>query len=142
MKDLPIGVNALIFNEEGRILLGKRKNVFGAGKYSLIGGHLQRGETIEQCIQRELFEELGITVLTENVKVLNFGYVGSGCPMIEIGVLVSKYDGSPKIMEPDLCEELGFFSLDELPLMFESTNINIQLYLKGEFYDAKLNRYQ
>ncbi len=141
MKDLPIGINALIFNEDGHILLGKRKNSFGAGKYSLIGGHLKKGESIEQCIQRELYEELGITVSTDKAKVLNFGFIGDGEPTIEIGVLILDYTGTPSIKEPDRCEDLAFFDLNNLPSIFEATNINIQLYLKNLFYDSDLNRY-
>ena len=49
MTDLPIGVNAILINEKGELLLGKRKNAFGDGEFSLIGGHLKRREDRGLC---------------------------------------------------------------------------------------------
>ena len=141
MLDLPIGVNALLFNEHGELLLGKRKNALGAGMFSLFGGHLQKGETIEGCIVRELREELGLSVAEQDVEVINFGYAGIGTPMIEIGVLIKRYTGQMQIMEPHACEELRFFPLDALPPIFEATRINIELYQRSAFYDKTLNIY-
>ncbi len=141
MIDLPIGVNALIFNQEGEILLGKRKGTFGEGKYSLIGGHLKLGESIESCIIRELNEEIAIKVSEENIQVVNFGFVADGNPMIEVGVLIEKYIGVPRIMEPDFCEDLRFFNLNSLPDLFVATSINLELYIKKKFYDKNSNRY-
>lgn len=141
MLDLPIGVNALLFNDRGEILLGKRKNSVGAGMYSLFGGHLQAGETIEACIIRELKEELGITVCEHDAEVVNFAYAGIGTPMIEIGVLIKKYVGTPRITEPQYCEDLRYFSLDDLPPMFEATRLNIELYRRSAFYDKEVNIY-
>ena len=51
-----IGV-AVIVVREGRVLLGKRKNAHGAGTWQFPGGHLEYGESIEDCARRELFEE-------------------------------------------------------------------------------------
>ncbi len=134
MSDLPIGVNAILINEKGEILLGKRKNAFGDGEFSLIGGHLKDGERIEACIVRELWEEVGLKVLEEDVEVVNFAFVGEGIPMIEIGAVVKKYEGVPTIKEPLYCEKIGFFRLEELPKIFVGTRVNLELYLKGKFY--------
>lgn len=139
MTDLPVGVNALIFNENGEVLLGKRKNAFGAGKYSLFGGHLQVGETIEECIIRELKEELDIIVRREDVHVVNFGFISSGTPMIEIGTTIDRFVGCPRIMETELCEDMGFYSVDALPELFEATAVNLKLYLNNKFYDSRFN---
>lgn len=138
-NDTPVGVNALIFNEKQQLLLGKRRNCFGEGKYGLIGGKLKKDENIEKCIIRELFEEIGIDVRVEDIEVINLSYTNVGVPMIQIGVLIKKYYGVPYNKETEYCSEIGFFDLENLPELFEVTNTNLQLYIKNEFYDRNCN---
>ncbi len=60
-------VTAGILEKNGRFLLAKRKpeKKFG-GKWEFPGGKLEFGETPEQCLERELNEELGIEVEVGN----------------------------------------------------------------------------
>jgi 8-oxo-dGTP diphosphatase len=57
-----VAVGVLI-DPEGRFLLTSRPEgkVF-AGYWEFPGGKLEAGETVEQALRRELFEELGITI--------------------------------------------------------------------------------
>lgn len=49
-----------IVEKDGALLLGKRTGeILESGKWALIGGFLDRGETAEQCAVRELMEETG-----------------------------------------------------------------------------------
>ncbi len=134
-KDIKVGVNPIIVNNN-KILLGKRKNTFGEGTYGLPGGHLKSNETIEQCAIREIQEETGLIVLEEDLKVIN---IARTYDRIQIGVLVNKYDGIPKIREPHKCSDLGFFDLDKLPELFSGTKVNIELYKNNEFYNKNIN---
>ncbi|KXB91951.1 hydrolase, NUDIX family [Veillonellaceae bacterium DNF00751] len=45
---------------QGRVLLGRKKRGFGAGKWNGFGGKIEAGETIRQCTVRELREEAGL----------------------------------------------------------------------------------
>ncbi len=56
-----IGVGAVII-KDGKILLEKRKNEPGKGKWSIPGGLVELGETIEQTAIREVKEETGLEV--------------------------------------------------------------------------------
>lgn len=40
----------------------KKKNDMNEGKWMGVGGHLEKGETIDQAAIREVFEETGLTV--------------------------------------------------------------------------------
>lgn len=137
--DMPIGVNALVFNNKHQLLLGKRVNCFGEGTYGLIGGKLKVGETIESCIKRELLEEVGICVNIEDIEVVNLSSTNIEIPMIQIGVLIKKYYGEPYNKEKEYCTEIGFFDLDNLPKIFEVTKTNLELFLHKEFYNRKYN---
>jgi len=57
-------VHVLVFNKEGELLLQKRsmnKDV-APGKWDTsVGGHVDPGETLDEAVQREMKEELGIT---------------------------------------------------------------------------------
>ena len=49
-------------NPPRRVLLGLKKEGFGAGKITGFGGKVEAGETPRAAAHRELFEETGITV--------------------------------------------------------------------------------
>jgi len=53
-------VGALIVNREGKILLAKSHKWFD--KYTLPGGHIEIGESMEQALKREVKEEVGLDV--------------------------------------------------------------------------------
>ena len=60
-----VEVAAGLIRHEGRYLIAKRKpGVHLAGFWEFPGGKREPGETLEECLQRELFEELNIRVDT------------------------------------------------------------------------------
>src|SRR4030042_997609 len=56
-----VGVGAIILDGE-KILLEKRKNAPGKGKWSVPGGLVELGEGVEQAVIREVKEETGLDV--------------------------------------------------------------------------------
>ena len=56
-----IGVGAIIIKDD-KILLEKRKNEPGKGKWSIPGGLVELGESVEQTVIREVREETGLEV--------------------------------------------------------------------------------
>jgi len=60
-KQPVLGVGALIVCD-GKLLLEKRKNEPGKGKWSIPGGLVELGESIEQTVVREVEEETGLEV--------------------------------------------------------------------------------
>lgn len=62
-KPNPKIVVAAVIEKDGQILIAKRKQgKMHPGKWEFPGGTLEEGETPEQCLKRELLEELAITV--------------------------------------------------------------------------------
>ena len=80
--DQPIvGVGAIIVSK-GKILLEKRKNMPGRGKWSVPGGLVDLGENIEKAVIREVKEETGLDVaepslidVVDNVELDDSGKV-------------------------------------------------------------------
>jgi mutator protein MutT len=56
-----VGVGAVIVHD-GKVLLVKRKHEPLAGQWSLPGGAVEIGETLEACLVREMREETGLEV--------------------------------------------------------------------------------
>ncbi len=55
-----VKVIAAIIERDGRILIGKRRTGRFADRWEFPGGKMESGETPEECLTRELAEELGI----------------------------------------------------------------------------------
>lgn len=58
-------VGAVVHDGEHRLLLVRRANDPGRGRWSLPGGRVEPGETDEQAVTREVLEETGITVTVD-----------------------------------------------------------------------------
>ena len=67
---------AVTMNRKGEVLIAQRRqNDMLGGLWEFPGGKQEPGETIEECIVRELNEELGIkTVAGEHVMTVNHAY--------------------------------------------------------------------
>ncbi|GAB6157839.1 hypothetical protein JCM39194_10390 [Desulfotomaculum varum] len=56
-------VTAAIIINDGKVLIAKRaENQKLAGKWEFPGGKIESGETPEECLIREINEELGINI--------------------------------------------------------------------------------
>nr|WP_253308605.1 NUDIX hydrolase [Rickettsia endosymbiont of Ceutorhynchus assimilis] len=63
MNNYPrVGIGIIVFNSKNEILLGKRINSHGESSYAPAGGHLEFGETFEQCAIREVLEETNLII--------------------------------------------------------------------------------
>lgn len=113
-SQVKVGIGVLVF-KDGKILLGKRKGSHGAGEYGGPGGRLEFGESIEDCIKREVKEEVGIEV--KNIKFLCVSNIKKykDKHYVDIGVTADWSLGEPKIMEPDKCEGWDWYDLKALP---------------------------
>ena len=110
-----IGVGVII-RKDGKYLLGKRRNAHGDGSWSFAGGHLEFGETVEECARRETAEETGI----ELGEVRFAGYTDDlfqeeGKHYVTMFVLSEWRAGEPQTLEPEKCEGWQWFEWDDLP---------------------------
>jgi 8-oxo-dGTP diphosphatase len=105
-----IGV-AVIWNHEKQILIDRRlpQGAMG-GLWEFPGGKIEVGETIEECIKREIYEELGIEIAVgEHLITIDHTYSHL---RVTLTVHHSQHlAGIPQAIE---CDEIRWVSLDEL----------------------------
>ena len=110
-KDDPrVGVAAII-ERDGQVLLIKRKNAHGAGSWAVPGGHLEHGETPEQCAIRETREEVGIDISgVRFAAITNDVFTEKSRHYITIWMIASRAKGEPYIAAAREANEVGWFS--------------------------------
>lgn len=62
-----VGAVAVIADQSGRILMQKRK--FPVGMWGIPGGLMELGESAEETVKREVFEEAGLSV--DRLRLIN-----------------------------------------------------------------------
>jgi NAD+ diphosphatase len=100
--------------ERGPEVLLARSPHFPEGIYSTLAGFVDPGESVEQAVHREVFEETG-------VRVTNLRYYGSQPWPFPNSLMLgfwADYAGGEIVPEPGEIEHAAFFHVDALPKMF------------------------
>lgn len=123
-------------NGKKEILLALRKNTgYNDGEYELPGGHVEADEDVIQAMIREAKEELNIELKREDLKIKHILHHYKG-NRIKFIISANSYTGELKIGEPDKCEKLEWFSLNELPSNFHKKTRKVLAEIQKEiFYD-------
>lgn len=118
-----IGCEIFVVNQN-KILLGKRKNCYGAGDWGLPGGHLEYNEKLIEAASRELKEEVGIN--DPDLKLFCIvDDIGESDHYVHATFLLENFEGDIHLCEPEKCEEWRFFEKNKLPANIFSPHIKI-----------------
>lgn len=110
----------LVLMKDNKILLLRRFNTgYEDGKYSMVAGHVDKGETFTQCIIREAEEEAGIILKPEDLKVAHVMCRNSGTEenneRVDLFFIAENWGGKIENREPNKCDDLSWFDLNNLP---------------------------
>ena len=129
MREIPspvpqksIGV-AVIWNDQSKILIDRRRKEGPmGGLWEFPGGKIEPGETVEECIKREIQEELGIEIeVGSHLITIEYDYK-------QFSIILNVYHcrhltGIPQPIE---CDEVRWVTLDELD-QFSFPQANFQI---------------
>jgi ADP-ribose pyrophosphatase YjhB (NUDIX family) len=132
-RGLTLGVRGLVLDEDGRVLLVHHTYVRG---WHLPGGGIERGESAEQALARELVEEAGVEVVGRpelvSVHANHKTFKGDHVLLYRIG----RWRPCPATARGEI-HEVGWFAPDALPDgTTRSTRRRIAEALSGAARDA------
>jgi 8-oxo-dGTP diphosphatase len=116
MSERPKVGTAVFIWRDGKFLMYRRRGSHASGKVSVPGGHLEFGESWEDCVAREALEEVGVTI--KNIRFLavtNDILKDDDKHYISVWMTADWASGKPRIMEPDKVEELSWHTFQDLP---------------------------
>jgi 8-oxo-dGTP diphosphatase len=138
-----VGVGVMVLRD-GKVLLGKRNGdpakasskLGGAGTWTMPGGKVDYGETLEAAAKREVLEETGLHVGSLRMVSVSDD-IGDMGHFVTIGFLCEDFDGEPEAKEPETINPWNWFALDDLPdpMYFPSVGL-LKNYRAGQLVAA------
>ncbi|MER6098106.1 NUDIX domain-containing protein [Streptomyces sp. NPDC001728] len=113
------GVSAVVFDDRGRVLLGRRSD---NGRWAVIGGIVEPGEQPADCAVREVFEETAVRceveriVLVETLRKPVVYPNGDQCQFLDVSFRCRAVGGEARVNDEE-STEVGWFDVDDLPEM-------------------------
>lgn len=128
----------LILAKDSKVLLMRRAHTgWHDGDFDLVAGHIDGNESLKTALAREANEEMGITITPASAKFVHLihGLFEDGKEYFNIFFAVGDWVGEPRIMEPDKCDQIAWFDLDELPVnLTESARRGLDALRSAEQY--------
>ncbi|MER8071313.1 NUDIX domain-containing protein [Streptomyces sp. NPDC094034] len=127
------GVSAIVFDDEGRVLLGRRVDT---GGWSIIGGIPEPGEQPADTAVREVYEETAVrcvaerVVLVQALKPVTYPN-GDECQYMDITFRCRSVGGEARVND-DESLDVGWFAVDALPALQEFALFRIKQALTDE----------
>ena len=133
----PVAVHLLLVRD-GKILMLRRYNTgYQDGNYSVVAGHIDGEEELKTAMIREAKEEAGIEISPENLTVVGVLHLMEDDEYVSFFLHASNYSGEIVNREPDKCDDLTWFDLDDLPPnTIPYVRRAIQNYRSGIWFDS------
>ncbi|WP_182629415.1 NUDIX hydrolase [Clostridium chromiireducens] len=108
---MPVAVHLLLIRE-GKILLLRRFNTgYEDGNYSVVAGHSDGNEDVKSAMIREARVE----IKPNNIKFASVMHRKLDDERIDFFFTADSWDGEITNMEPQKCDDLSWFEIDDLP---------------------------
>lgn len=111
----PVAVHLLLVEDESILLLRRHNTGYEDGNYSLVAGHIEGGEDLKSAMIREAREEAGIELSRSNLDVVGVVHFKGDAEYVHFFLKASDWSGEVTNMEPDKCDDLSWFGIDDLP---------------------------
>lgn len=108
-------VHLFLIKDEKILLLRRFNTGYEDGNYSVPAGHIDGEEKATKAMIREAMEETGIIVNENQLKMVHVMHRKSTEERIDFFFETMQWQGEPKIMETNKCDDLKWFSLNQLP---------------------------
>jgi 8-oxo-dGTP diphosphatase len=112
---MPVAVHLFLVRGEEVLLLRRANTGYEDGKYSVIAGHLDGGETVVAAAMREAAEEAGVVLDPAEVRVVGVMQRRADEERIDFFVAAEAWSGEIRNCEPHKCDELAWFPIDRVP---------------------------
>lgn len=121
------GVSTVVFDDEGRVLLGQRSD---NGRWALISGIPDPGEQPAACAVREVYEETAVRCEAERVVLVEAGEQvtfdnGDICQFMDTTFRCRAVGGEARVND-DESLQVGWFDVDALPELSEHALFRIK----------------
>lgn len=116
-------VYAVLRRGDEVLLLRRQGSKFYDGWYSLPAGHIDGAETLSQAAIREAREEIGVEIAPADLQFAHLSHrasnpaeeQGEAREYIDTYFVATKWQGEPRICEPEKCDEVRWASISDLP---------------------------
>lgn len=114
-----VSVGAMIFNDKGELFLAKRgrKAKNERGTWENPGGAVEYGEQLEDAVRREIREEYGFDIdILDKFPAADHLIPADKQHWVATTFIARIKPGqTPKILEPEKCDAIGWYALNKLP---------------------------
>jgi 8-oxo-dGTP diphosphatase len=116
MRHSLVPASYIILRNQNQILMSKRfQTGYMDGFYSFPAGHVESGETFTEAIIRESKEEINIDLANSDIKLVHITQRIQDQERLDAFFVATNWDGEIKNLEPEKCDDLSWFDLDNLP---------------------------
>ncbi len=128
-----VGVG-VVFIRDGFVFLARRRGSLGGGTWGSAGGHLEYGESLEDCARREALEEFGLRVGDLRFLCVS-NIIAYGRHYVDVEFLGDIGNQEPRLLEPQAFDGSGWFPPESLPEpLFQAMEYAIDSVLTGRRY--------
>jgi 8-oxo-dGTP pyrophosphatase MutT (NUDIX family)/GNAT superfamily N-acetyltransferase len=111
----PVTAHVFLLQAGLVLLLRRFQTGYEDGKYSVVAGHLESGETVLQTAMREAEEEVGVRIREGDLRVVGVMQRKSNDERVDFFLTALAWEGDVRNAEPEKCDDLLWRALDDLP---------------------------